>query len=276
MEVGYTRTMKSRSSVRLEWISLVYLAIFVLAVLSPSLVTHNVFGIDEQHVEELLIFVFGIIGLTTFSVYQHIMERKEKEHETARNEYDRAKRELVESYRYIGAINRQIEVLKRVANQTSLKIVESDRLSKDLLGSLLANAAASVGANAALIRYVELDKLRTQHEITHSFENRSSFKVHNRDLRKVHDSGASHAFLRTEDGQEVLVVPSDHKGKSVKAYLLITPDPDQASSLDTSLLKVFANQAELLYYTLEEQSKAPNGPLAMVEEAQRQVVGEIR
>ncbi len=261
---------------RLEWISLVYLGIFVLAVLSPSLVRHSVFGIDEQHVEELLIFLFGIIGLTTFSVYQHIMERKEKEHETAKNEYDRAKRELVESYRYIGAINRQIEVLKRVANQTSLKIVESHKLGKDLLGSLLANAASSVGAKSALIRYVELDKLRTEHEITHSVDRAKPFNVHNRDLRKVNDSGATHAFIRAEDGREILVVPSDHKGKSIKAYLLVTPDPSQASALDTSLLKVFANQAELLYYSLEEQTKAPSTPLAMVQEAQRQTIGEVR
>lgn len=272
----YTASMKSGPLVRLEWISLVYLILFVLAVLSPSLVTRDVLGVDERHVEEILIFLFGIVGLSTFSLYQRLMERKEKEHENAKNEYDRAKRELVESYKYIGAINRQIEVLKRLANQTSLNIVESNHLSKDLLMSLLAGAAASVGAKTAVIRYVELDKLRTQHEILHTLESKTSFKVHNRDLRKVHAAGASHAFIRSDDGHEVLVIPSDHQGKAVKAYLLITPDPAQAATMDTSLLKVFANQAELLYYTLEEQTKVPNGPLEMVQEAQRGVVGEIR
>lgn len=268
--------MKAASLVRLEWISLVYLAIFVLAILSPSLVTGPLFGIDERHVEEILIFTFGIVGLTTFSLYQRIMERKEKEHEDAKNEYDRAKRELVESYRYIGSINRQIEVLKRVTNQTSMKIVESGRLSKDLLSSLLANAASSVGAKTAMVRYIELDTLRTQHEILHTLDGTPAFRVHNRALRNVHESGATHAFVRAEDGQEVLVIPSDHKGKAVKAYLLITPDQDQESALDITLLKVFANQADLLHYALEEQAKVPNGPLEMVQEAQRQAIGEIR
>lgn len=268
--------MKTKSLVRLEWISLVYLGIFVLAVLSPSLVTRSFLGLDEKHVEEILIFLFGIVGLTTFSVYQRIMEHKEREHEDAKSEYERAKRELVESYRYIGAVNRQIEVLKRLANQTSLKIVESQHLTKDLLTSLLASAAASVGAKTAVVRFVELEKLRTQHEILHSLENSMAFKIHNRDLRKLYESGAAHAFIRAEDGQEVLVVPSDHQGKAIKAYLLITPDPTQALTMDTSLLKVFANQAELLHYTLREQSKLPHGPLELVQEAQRQSIGEIR
>ncbi len=269
--------MKVSSWFRLEWISLVYLAIFVLAVMSPSLVNHDFFGIDENHVEEILIFIFGMVGLTTFSVYQRLMERSEKEHEDAKSEYERARRELVESYRYIGAINRQIEVLKRVTNQTSLKIVESHRLSKDLLTSLLANAAASVGARTAVIRYVELDKLRTQHEILHSLEKITSFKVHNRDLRSVHESGVSHAFIAGDNGGRVMVVPSDHQGKAVKAYLLLVLPAIEATDIDVSLLKVFANQAELLYYTLAEQPKLlPPGPLEMVEEAQKRVVGEVQ
>ncbi|MFA5936203.1 MAG: hypothetical protein WC787_05125 [Patescibacteria group bacterium] len=267
--------MQSRTLIRLEWISLVYLALFVLAVLSPSLVTRGFLGIDERHVEEFLIFLFGIVGLATFSIYQRIMERKEKEHEDAKTEYERAKRELVESYKYIGAINRQIEVLKRVTNQTSLNIVGSDHFNKDLLTSLLANAAACVGAKTALIRYVELEKLRTNHEVLHSLDGTHAFKVPNRELKKLHDAGASHAFIRSDDGQEILVIPSDHEAAAVKAFLLIVPDAQHASAADTTLLKVFANQAQLLHYTLEGQSKTPQNPLELVKETKRQVVGEV-
>ncbi|MEO5928202.1 MAG: hypothetical protein ABIO72_05750 [Patescibacteria group bacterium] len=267
--------MKPRSVLRLEWISLVYLALFVLAVLSPSLVSHGFFGIDESHIEEAMIFLFGIVGLATFSIYQRLMERKEKEHEDAKTEYERAKRELVESYRYIGAINRQIEVLKRVTNQTSMNILAKDHLTKDLLTSLLANAAAAVGSKMALIRYVELDKLRTHHEVLHSLEKGQTFKIHNRDLKKLHDSGAAHAYLRSDDGQEVLVVPSDHENAPIKAYLLVLPQSTQTTSSDTSLLKVFANQAQLLHHTLEEQLKVNQAPMELLEAAKGQVVGEV-
>lgn len=267
--------MSMKPILRLEWISLVYLILFVLAVLSPSLVNRDFFGLDERHVEEALIFIFGIVGLATFSIYQRLMERTEKEHEDAKNEYERAKRELVDSYQYIGSINRKIELLKRSANQTSLKIVESRHLTKDLLSSLLANAAASVDAKAAFIRYVELEKLRTEHEIHHSTGGVLRCKVSNKDLVGIHERGSSHAFIRTEDGIDLLVVPSDHQGKAVKAYLLIAVEPSQAATIDTSLLKVFANQADLLHYALEEQTKISGSPLELVERVESKAIGEI-
>lgn len=267
--------MASKSPFRLEWISFIYLALFVLAVMSPSLVTRSFFGVDEVHIEEGLIFLFGVVGMAIFALYQRLMERTEEEHQEAKTEYERARRELVESYRYIGSINRQIEFLKKLANQTSVTIVESDRLTKDLLQSLVSNAAASVNAKGALIRYVHLEKLRTEREVAHNLEGDATFKVHNRDLKKLHESGAAHAYLQSEDGHEILVVPSDHQGKAVKAYLLIATDPDQAPNIDTTLLKVFANQAELLHFSLEEQPKVTGTAMHFIEDAQRSVRGEV-
>lgn len=249
--------MKPRSLLRLEWISFVYLALFVLAVLSPSLVTNDFAGLDEKHVEELLIFIFGMTGLATFSIYQRIMERSEEEHEHAKNDYERAKRELVESYQYIGSINRKIEVLKRIANQTSLNIVDSEHAAKDIFHSLLANARSSVNAEVASIRYVDLEKLRTEHEIHSIVDPVAALKVANKDLKKLHDSGASHAFLDSEDGRTLLVVPSDHQQKTVKAYLLFHVHDESAfQDMDMSLLKVFANQAELLHYALKQHRRS--------------------
>lgn len=247
--------MKAKSLLRLEWISLVYLALFVLAVLSPSIVKQNYFGIQERHVEEVMIFLFGIVGLAIFSIYQRTMERHEREHENALNECDRVKRELVESYKYIGAVNRKIEVLKRLSNQTSLGMMESNHLAKDLLNSLLQNAAASTGAKTAFIRYVELEKLRTEYEIYHHTDEKIYYKIPNKELIKLQISGVSHAFIRSEEGVEILAVPSDKQGKQVKAYLLLAVDAASRASLDTTLLKVFANQAELLRYSLLQNGK---------------------
>ncbi|MBU1348504.1 hypothetical protein KJ781_00330, partial [Patescibacteria group bacterium] len=155
--------MKSNPIIRLEWVSLVYLALFVMAILSPRIVSQRMFGIHEETFEEVFIFLFGIAGLLTFSIYQRVMERKEQEHEATENERERIKRELVESYQYIGSMNRQMNVLKELANQTSIEIVEKDSMSKDIIASLLANAAASVGAQTAFIRYIDLERGRTDH-----------------------------------------------------------------------------------------------------------------
>lgn len=267
--------MKSKSAIRLEWISLIYLALFVFAVLSPSLVTRGYFGIDERHVEEAMIFLFGIVGMATFSVYERVMERKDQEHEDAKNEYERAKRELIESYKYIGSINRKMEVLKRIANQTSVQVGESQRMTRELLASLLASAAASAAATHAMLRYISIGNLRTEYEAVHRTGDDAAIRIPNKRLVTIQREGASHAFIRSEDGREILVVPSDHEGKPVKAFLLLAADESIAADLDTSLLKVFANQAGLLYYSQGDGSEAGVGMLDLIQKVEENVEGVV-
>ncbi|MFA6504159.1 MAG: hypothetical protein WCT54_04510, partial [Patescibacteria group bacterium] len=58
--------MSDERSKKFQWISLAYLVLFMLAVFSPSLVRGDVLGLNEAHVEELLIFVFGLSGIAIF------------------------------------------------------------------------------------------------------------------------------------------------------------------------------------------------------------------
>ncbi|MBM3204639.1 hypothetical protein FJZ48_01500 [Candidatus Uhrbacteria bacterium] len=238
--------MPQKSS-RLEWVSLLYLVFFVFAVLSPSFITREHFGLSQTWLEEITIFFFGMAGLVTFTIYERVMERRAKESEKIQDAYQRAKTELIDSYAYIGAINRKIELLKKLANDTSRATVDA-RLSKDLFSALAANACAAVGARAALIRCVELSKLRTDREFIHHTSGQMVFRVHNRDLKMLHEQKVGYDFVKAEDGQKILVIPSDGK-RDHKAYLLLAFSGD-VQDVDTSLLKVFINQAEMLYHQL--------------------------
>ncbi len=231
---------------RLEWIYLVYLLFFVLAVLSPSIYTRGYLGLSEKTLEELTIFLFGMAGLLTFAAYEYLMEKHEEEQEQVQTDYKRAKNELIEAYTYIGAINRKIELLKKTTNAASLQLAGGKQSAKELFQAVAANACAAAGAQSALLRVVELPKLRTDREYVHHTDKKFTFRIANKDLRAVHDQGAAHAFLPSEDGREVLVVPSDRTG-DYKAYLLLTWSNHTVPELDHSLLKVFANQAEMLY-----------------------------
>ena len=230
---------------RMEWVSLLYLLFFVLAVLSPSLYRRGFLGLTETQLEEITIFAFGIAGLLTFSAYERVMERREKEVAKTDADYGRVKRELIESYAYIGSVNRKIELLKKVANDPSLASGRSGQ-EKELFQAVASNACAAVGAQAALIRFVSHEPLRTDAEYVHFTKGEMLFKVSNKDLIGLKQAGSSHAFVRSEDGREVLVVPSDHKVQG-RAYLLLTLDGEHIQELDVPLLKVFANQAEMLY-----------------------------
>lgn len=246
---------------RLEWISLVYLALFVLAVLAPSLVRGDVLGVPQEHVEEALIFIFGLAGLATFSLYERVMEGREQERDRAMQDRDKARRELVESYEYIGAVNRQIDALKRLANETAASLTEGERTRKELFQSLAASAAALVSGKHAAVRFVALDKLRTLKDFL--VDPQMQMSVANKDLKQAHDEGRAHCFVRGEDGGDVLVIPSDRNDLQCKAFILVHTSPGDVPDVDAGLLKVYANQAEVLYRVLAGQN-AVNGSEALV------------
>ena len=232
---------------KLEWISLVYLLFFVLAVLSPSIHTKDRFGLSEERLEEFSIFAFGIAGLATFAAYERIMERREKEREAVETSYARAKQELIESYAYIGSVNRKIELLKKVANETSLTVDPSSKMSKELYTAIAMNACASAGALSAMLRVLSVSKMRTEGEYVHHTGKELVFKIPNKDLRDLHEHESLHAFIRSEDGKEILVVPAEH-GDDIKAFLLLHLEEgdEKIQEVDISLLKVFVNQAQML------------------------------
>ncbi len=248
---------------RLEWVSLLYLTFFVLAVLSPSLYTRGYFGLSQTRLEELTIFFFGIAGLVTFTLYERIMEHREKEREQAQNAYQKAKGELINSYAYIGSVNRKIELLKRMMNETTIASTDTSRIPKELFTALAASACSAVGAAAALIRFVELPKLRTEREFSHQAEEAGTFRVSNRELRTLHEQKVTHGYVITEDGKKILAIPSDRQ-EDCKAYLLLSFDELSEEDVDTSLLKVFVNQAEMLYGHFCTLRQNPNGETPVI------------
>ncbi len=257
--------MASKDPTRFEWISLVYLFFFALSVMSPSLIQHDYFGLGQTQLEELTIFIFGMAGIVTFSFYQRFMEHREQERRKAENDFQKAQTELIESYAYIGSINRKIELLKKLADQTTLSSVADPqkRIPKELFHALAAHARAAAGAEAALIRFVELPRLRTEREFAHEPEAQSLFRVANKDLRTMHEQHQSHGMLTTEDGKNVLVIPSDRAG-TIKGYLLLHVKPNEASEADISILKVFVNQAEMLrqqFVVSQEAAQVAHLPL---------------
>lgn len=237
--------MSQKKPLRVEWVSILYLFFFVLAVISPSIHTRPMFGLTETQLEELTIFIFGIAGLLTFATYERIMERRDREREQVDADYGRVKGELIESYAYIGSMNRKIELLKKVTNDASLA-AGNGKHHKDLFQALAENACAAVGADSALIRFVHPEPIRTVAEFFHSTSSKAQFKVANKDLIQLKQKDSSHAFVRSEEGKEILVILSDHK-EAGRAYILLTLDSEHIQEVDIPLLKVFANQAEMLY-----------------------------
>lgn len=235
----------------IEWISFAYLVFFVLAVLSPSIYTRGYFGLSETVLEEITIFLFGLAGILTFTLYERYIEGREGEARQMEDDIQRTKTELVDSYSYIGSINRKIELIKRLANDTSLSLVDRKHLPRDLLRAIVQSALSATAADGALLRIMDRSSLRTELEIPSDASGKQVFRVPNRELRALDDARATHAFLLTDDGKDVLAIPSDAASPESKAYLLLFLATHQITEVDVSLLKVLVNQAEMVYRVTE-------------------------
>jgi hypothetical protein len=263
-----------RKLIRLEWVSVLYLVLFVLAVLTPRVITHDWYGLEEAQIEEVLIFFFGMTGLVSFSLYERLMEWWVKEKEVAERERDTARKELVSSYEYIGSMNRQIDALKRVANQTAASVVSHDDTAhKELFQSLAASAATLAGSRHATIRMVALDRLRTIHE--YHADPQLPLRVPNKALQRSQEEQRSLTTVRGEHGKDVLIIPSDRTPSPAKTFILVAAPAHAINASDTDLLRVYANQAELLFHALSQKDRPSIDSLALVREAERRVVGQV-
>ena len=237
--------MESRRR-RVEGISLLYLAFFVLAVLSPSLYRRGYFGLSETLLEEATIFLFGMAGFLTFSAYERLMERREAEAHRLETDVERLKKELLDSYAYIGSLNRKMELIKRLTSDASAHLVDHKQLPRELFQGIVQGALSATGAESGLLRLIEHASLRTESEVQIDQKEKRIFRVPNRELRALNETHASHAFLATEDGQDVLVVPSDAHTVDTKAYLLLFLPTQHIATVDVPLLKLLVNQAEVI------------------------------
>jgi hypothetical protein len=85
----------------------------------------------------------------------------------------------------------------------------------------------------------------------------------------------SHAFVDSEEGHSVLVVASDRKSSLVRAFLIFSVEETPISDVEVSLLKVFVNQAELVYFNLNEKPAGATTPLQMIDAVTAAEKGEV-
>ncbi|MEI8103790.1 MAG: hypothetical protein WCG84_02735 [Candidatus Moraniibacteriota bacterium] len=111
----------------MQWM---YLILFALAIMTPSvIVQRDYLWIGQESLEGLIIFLLGVIGFSFF----YFQERSLRKHLDEKKKYQReavdASRDLVQSYSYIGEVNRQLEMLKEItlSMPTKQKITNKER-----------------------------------------------------------------------------------------------------------------------------------------------------
>ena len=217
----------------------IFLIIFVITVLIPDLITGNVFFLPQARAEETAIFLMGAL---TFAIIlkneqQLLFHKKEKEKDEKRIE--QTVKDLVESYSYIGEVNRKMDILMGIA----LGLTDRSGLSEDheneTYGSIIIAANSLLKADFTSLRFMEVATNKTKKE----FLPEEGEFVKNKTLATMKDN------VNVKKHRNYLIISSNQEVKGVKSYLIIhNYDAEEESNpKNMEILKVFASQALFLY-----------------------------
>lgn len=97
-------------------------------IFTPEIVSDEFFFFGEEDLESVIIFVLGLIGLLLYLGKESALIRTVTEKLSLQQESNKIRKDLAQTYTYIGEMNRQLEILKNV-------IVESPHTTKELVSS---------------------------------------------------------------------------------------------------------------------------------------------
>lgn len=219
----------------------IFLIIFTLAVFIPDIVRHDILFLPEEKAEEVAIFLLGAVGFLTVIRNELILMLHKKQKEKDDKRINQTVKDLVESYSYIGEVNRKMDIIMNIA----LGICDRSYLNKkrehEIYNSITSAAVFLLKADFACLRFVDLANGKTRKEIKP--EEKPQI-VNNEEILEMEK-----AKLSIKKTKDYIIVSSPQEVKDIKSYLVIHgyDEEEETNPKNLEILKVFASQAIFLY-----------------------------
>ena len=217
----------------------------------PDIVRTNFGVISESRLEEILIFFMGAMAFAIFikNEQQLIFHKKEKEKD--KRKIEQTVKDLVESYSYIGEVNRKMDLLMNTALGLSDRSALSKAHEKETYQSIVSATSFLLKADSVSLRFVNINDLKTKKEFR---SENSGGMVKNDILAEMEDD------VNIKKDNDCLIISSSQKINDIKSYLIICgfDEKEESNPKNIEILKVFASQALFLYsYTHNEPKNCP-------------------
>ena len=229
----------------------IFLVIFIITVLVPDIVRNDFLFLSETHLEEILIFLLGAVAFAIFMKNEQQLVVHKKEKEKDKKKIEQTMKDLVESYSYIGEVNRKMDLLMNTAlglsNRSSLNTSHENEIYK----SIVSSTSFLFKADFATLRFVNLKNSKTTKELR-SKNNGPSLK--NNTLLKIKEN------LNLRKYKEFLIISSNQAIENIKSFIIVSGFDleEEENPKNIEILKVFASQALFLYsYTHKEKQNCP-------------------
>lgn len=235
----------------MEWY---YLIIFILAIMVPHFIREDMFGLSHERVEEIALFILGLIGLAFFMVKRYQLKRNIAEKEKDSRRLQQTAKDLVESYSYIGEINRKMDLLMQIGIGLSNQSEINKKKENELYKSMVEAAGFLLKAECALIIFLGVAENKIKKELC--FDNCCSSFDRSPEFFRMEDN------IHIKQNGDFLIVSSQTMINGIRSYLVIKGgDRFQASDHNNQeILKYLASQALFLYSSIRRSCPPENKP----------------
>jgi hypothetical protein len=203
------------------------------------------------------------MGAIAFAIFlkneqQLLFHKKEKEKD--KKKIEQTVKDLVESYSYIGEVNRKMDLLMNTAlglsNRSSLSASHENETYK----SIVSATTFLLKADFVTLRFLDTQKLKTKKEFR---SEKSGKSIKNNVLLEMRSESESEENSNVTKHENYLIISSNQEISGIRSYLIISgfDVQEEENPKNLEILKVFASQALFLYsYTNNEKLNCPECP----------------
>lgn len=207
-------------------------------IFTPEVVSDGLFFFGEEDLESVIIFVFGLIGLLLYLGKESALIRTVTEKLSLQQESNKIRKDLAQTYTYIGEINRQLEILKNMiveSPHTAKELLQEDR--EQVFQSVFGAALLLAQSDAAELVFLDVDK---QHIIGRY---RSKGLVEPLLSAEAGDLIEQRRYWWHEDG--LAVVRSQEESLGIAAFLLVRSAKNKIEEI--GVFQILVTHALLLF-----------------------------
>lgn len=214
-----------------------YLIIFVLAVLAPDIIRKDFYFLSEKRAEEMLIFLLGIAGFLFFiwQDYQLFLQKKDKIKD--KKKINQTIKDLIDSYSYIGEVNRKMDILMNIALGLTEKTNLTKKKETEIYHTIMDAAKFLMKADCALLRFTNTKNKTLEREIRMP---ECLCEIKNKDLAELKITTG------TKKIENFLIFLSHQQIRHIRCCLIVNGYAEQEEKT-IEMMRVLASQALFVF-----------------------------
>lgn len=234
--------------------SAIYALLFVALLVQPHALQGHVLFLTSAWAQSLATLLILAAAATTYFLHRAALRRSERRNAALQKEKQLANEKLLDSFLYIGTVNRRLPLLQEVTSGALRETAPTGRGRREAIQRLLALAVTTTArAPWGFLRFVDRGSGRTlgEHSLSRPGTTAPRAPIGNGDLLAFESSP-----YPVREPRALAVRWSSDRWSSHQTYLILGPSAGEA--VDAETLQALLDQAHVLFAYFSSTSSAPS------------------